>query len=126
MPAQDFLYRLQMQPAGLFATLAILLLGVGLSKYDNNTRTATAAWRYIDLGAQVASLVLASQLLHKGGALGGAVALMLMLLAIAVAYGHYSNTKNSSPSWNYVDGADMALWGSVVLSQLGVVVPRRS
>ena len=110
-----------MQTSGLSATLAALLLGIGITKYDNNSRIASQAWKYIDGGAQSVSLLLASQLLHSGAPLAGAIGPILVILAIIVGYGHYSNMKNANPTWNYIDGANLALWGSVILSELGRV-----
>ena len=106
--------------SGILAFIAIVLLAIGLSRDENSSRRSTTAWKYIDAASQVISLILAYQLIIGGTALAAAAGAILILVAAAVGYGHYSGAKNTNPVWNYADGADMALWGSVFLADLAL------
>ena len=104
--------------SGLLAIAAAVILGIGLTRDQNNTRRATRAWKFIDAGAQLISLILAYQLISGPNVLATAVGIALVLIAGVVGYGHYANVKNTSSFWNYPDGADYALWTVVFIWDL--------
>lgn len=111
-----------MQTLGFIATLAILILGIGLTKYDNNSRQAAQAWKYIDGSAQAISLYIAWQLMQPRQPLASTIGTVLVVLAIAVGYAHHIKMKSADPTWNYLDGANLALWASIALSELSKAV----
>ena len=110
-----------MQSSGLLATFALLLVGVGIAKYDTKARSASQAWLAIDVVAQVISIILASSLMSGGSSIGAGVGVVLSIVALGLAYAHATKLSNTSPLWNYLDGADIASWGAVVVSSAGLV-----
>lgn len=106
----------------VIAGIAIISVVMGTRKFNTNSQASRHAWRFIDFGAQVSSVVIAAELLRTGGSGPTAIAVLLILVAAGIAYGHYIGSRPSQPYWNYLDGADYALWSAIVLNQVGVLL----
>ena len=105
---------------GILALAALAMIVYGLTMESSTKRSNEGIWRFLDAGAETMSLTIASALLSSPQQGSNAIGMLLVVLAVAVAYGHYKNLKNNDPEWNYIDGANMALWSAVVLGQLGL------
>ena len=105
---------------GILAAASLAMVAYGLTMQSSAKRSNAGIWRFLDTGAQTTSLVIAGSMISSPKKGSNAVGLLLVALAIGIAYGHYKDLKNSNPEWNYIDGANIALWSTIVLGQLGV------
>ena len=107
--------------SAVLAGIAMITVIIGTTKFDTNSQASRHARKLIDFGAQVASVVVASELLHMKSYGSTAIAVLLIIVAAGVAYGHYVGSRPLPTSvWNYLDGADYALWSVIIMSQLGI------
>jgi hypothetical protein len=113
-----------MVASAVLAAIAMIVVIVGTTKFDTNSQSSRHAWKFIDFGAQVASVVVASELLRMNSYGSTAIAVLLIIVAAGVAYGHYVGSRQTwNPPqlyWNYLDGANYALWSVIIMSQLGI------
>ena len=105
---------------GIFAIASLAMIVYGLTMESSTKRSNEGIWRFLDAGAETMSLAIASGLLSSPQQESNAIGMLLIVLAVGVAYGHYKNLKNGDPKWNYIDGANIALWSTIVLGQLGL------
>jgi hypothetical protein len=112
-----------MVASAVLAAIAMIVVIVGTTKFDTNSQSSRHAWKFIDFGAQVASVVVASELLRMNSYGSTAIAVLLIIVAAGVAYGHYIGSRQTYMQqlyWNYLDGANYALWSVIIMSQLGI------
>jgi len=95
--------------SAVLATIPLVLVLGGVLYFPSRS------WPVVDAVAQTISLLIAYRLVVAGNI---ALPAVLVGLAVAVAAGHITNLNPKSPTWAYVDGADLGLWGTMVLSGL--------
>lgn len=95
--------------SAVLATIPLVLVLGGVLYFPR----AASAWPVVDAVAQTISLLIAYRLVVAGNIASAAV---LVGLAVAVAAGHVTNLNPKSPTWAYIDGADLGLWFAMVLS----------
>ena len=121
LTADSFLSRDHMlNTYGVLAAASISMILHGLIKHKKDTRANTSIWKFLDGGAEAMSLTLAGSLLSVSDRTGNAIGLLLVLASLGIGYCHYQKLTNSRPERNYVDGANLALWSTVLLGQLGL------
>ena len=101
--------------AAALSTLAIVLTVVGLvllkapNAYDNKT------WVILETVIQTVSVIIAAMLLSAKGLSAHAKTVPDLLLIVAVVYVilHFLQFPPQSVAWDYLTGADFALWAVV-------------
>ena len=106
--------------AATLACIELSILLVGVLNYTGthaNTERINRLWDIID-GATIAlSIAIACSLCTTGASLSKAVAIALMVVALAIVVLHFDGARPVAPIWKYIDGMNIGLLLSVVLSE---------
>ena len=98
--------------------MSILLLGVlNYTGVHANTDRINRLWDIIDGVTVALSFAIACCLCKTAAPLSKAVAMVLAVVAVAIVVLHFDGARPVAPIWKYIDGMNLGLLLSIVLSE---------
>ena len=107
--------------AAALACVALVLSAVGIAILDVPSKMENKQWVVLSTVIQTISVVSAALLLMAKPTKARAIALPVLMLAVTavMAYYHFvANAPGNAVAWDYLFGADFALWALVMANPL--------